>query len=114
MAKGAREILDHLKIKQIGDALYLTSQFTEPVYCIADVMEYNKRSDGKVGEKYAFYKDPEGYESNFMPYAKQTDMFIAGHFYGDGSPFLFTREEAKHPEFRINLVADVSCDIDIL
>jgi len=112
VAKGAKEILDHLKIKQVSDALYLTSEFSEPVYCMADVMEYNKRKDGTVGDKYAFYKDPSGYESNFMPYAKQTDFFIAGHFYGDGAPYLFTREDAKHPDFRINLVADVSCDID--
>ncbi|SHG50182.1 NAD(P)-dependent oxidoreductase [Winogradskyella jejuensis] len=112
VAYGAKEILDHLGIKQVSDALYLTSEFTEPVYCMADVMEYAKRKDGKVGEKYAFYKDPSGYESNFMPYAKQTDYFIAGHFYGDGAPYLFTRQDAKHPDFRINLVADVSCDID--
>ena len=112
VAHGAKEILDHLKIKQVSDALYLTADFTEPVYCLADVMEYNKRSDGKVGNKKQFYKDPSGYESNFMPYAKQTDYFIAGHFYGDGAPYLFTREDAKHPDFRINLVADISCDID--
>ena len=112
VAYGAKEILDHLKIKEVSDALYLTSSFSEPVYCMADVMEYNKRSDGKVGEKQAFYKDPSGYESNFMPYAKQTDFFIAGHFYGNGAPYLFTREDAKHPEFAIRLVADISCDID--
>ena len=47
-----------------------------------------------------------------MPYAKMTDFFIAGHFYGDGAPYLFTREDAKHPDFKINLVADISCDID--
>lgn len=112
VAKGAQEILDHLKIKQVSDALYLTSEFTEPVYCIADVMEYAKRKDGKVGDKFEFYKDPTGYESNFMAYAKQTDFFIAGHFYGDGAPYLFTREDAKHLEFRIKYVADISCDID--
>ena len=112
VAQGAQEILDHLKIKEVSDALYLTTQFTEPVYVMADVMEYAKRKDGKVGNKYEFYKDPSGYESNFMPYAKQTDLFIAGHFYGDGAPFIFTRQDAKHPDFRINLVADVSCDID--
>jgi alanine dehydrogenase len=112
VAKGAQEILDHLQIKQVSDALYLTSEFTEPVYCIADVMEYAKRKDGKVGDKFEFYKDPSGYESNFMAYAKQTDFFIAGHFYGDGAPYLFTREDAKHPEFRIKYVADISCDID--
>ncbi|APY00948.1 NAD(P)-dependent oxidoreductase [Lacinutrix venerupis] len=112
VAYGAKEILDHLKIKQVSDALYLTSEFTEPVYVMADVMEYAKRKDGKVGDKLAFYKDASDYESNFMPYAKHTDFFIAGHFYGDGAPYLFTREDAKHPEFKINLIADISCDID--
>ncbi len=111
-ARGAKEILDHIKIKEVSDALYLTSQFSEPVYVVADVMEYAKRTDGKVGDKFKFYKDPTGYESNFMPYAKETDYFIAGHFYGNNAPYLFTREDAKHPDFRINLVADISCDID--
>jgi alanine dehydrogenase len=112
VAYGAKEILDHLGIKQVSDALYLTANFSEPVYCMADVMEYAKRKDGKVGDKFEFYKDPSGYESNFMPYAKETDYFIAGHFYGDGAPYLFTREDAKHPDFKINLVADISCDIN--
>ncbi|MFL0352214.1 NAD(P)-dependent oxidoreductase [Xanthomarina sp. GH4-25] len=112
VAQGAKEILDHLKIKEVSDALYLSCQFTEPVYCMADVMEYNIRKDGKVGKKQEFYKDPSGYESNFMPYAKQTDYFIAGHFYGNNAPYLFTREDAKHQDFRINLIADISCDVD--
>lgn len=112
VAYGAKEILDHLKIKQIGDALYLTSKFSEPVYCMVDVMEYNKRKDGKVGDKHQFYKDPSGYESNFMPYAKETDLFIAGHFYGNNAPYLFSRKDAKSPNFNINLVADISCDVD--
>lgn len=112
VARGAKEILEHLKIKEIGDALYLTAKFTEPVYCVVDVMEYNKRKDGKVGNKYQFFKDPSGYESNFMPYAKETDLFIAGHFYGNNAPYLFTRNDAKSPDFNINLVADISCDVD--
>ena len=112
VANGAKEILDHLNIKEVTDAAYLSQDFDAPVYCLIDVTEYNKRIDGKPMDKYAFYKDPSGYESDFMKYAKVTDYFIAGHFYGDGAPFLFTREDAKHPDFKINLVADVSCDID--
>src|SRR5690606_16121360 len=68
--------------------------------------------DGKVGFKQEFYKHPELYESNFMAYAKETDMFIAGHFYGNNAPYLYTREDAQSEDFKINLVADVSCDID--
>jgi len=112
VTRGAKEILDHLDIKEVSDTVYLTSQFTEPVYCLIDVMEYNRRTDGKAGDKYEFYDDPSGYESNFMPYAKVSTMFIAGHFYGNGAPYLFTREDARHPDFNIDLVSDISCDVD--
>ncbi|MEM7086124.1 MAG: NAD(P)-dependent oxidoreductase [Bacteroidota bacterium] len=109
---GAKEILDHLQIKEMPDAAYLSETFSEPVYCLIDVTEYNKRTDGKPMDKYAFYKDPSGHESDFMRYAKVSDFFIAGHFYGNGAPYLFTREDAKHEDFNINLVADISCDVD--
>ena len=112
VARGAKEIINHLKIKKIDNGLYLTSKFSEPVFCVIDVMDYNKRKDGKVGNKPEFYVHPYKYESNFMAYAKETDMFIAGHFYGNDAPFLFTREDAKSPDFNINLVADISCDVD--
>ena len=112
VAYGAKEILDHLGIKQVSDSLYLTSTFTEPVYSMIDVLEYNKKTDGTAGDKYAFYKDPTGYESDFIKYAKVTDYFIAGHFYGNEAPYLFTRKDAKSPDFNIKYVADVSCDVD--
>lgn len=112
VAYGSQEILDHLGIKKVAVDSYINEHFNEAVYCMIDVMDYNKRMDGEEGEKYAFYEDPSGYESNFMRFAEVTDYFIAGHFYGDGAPFLYTREDVKRASFNIKLVADVSCDID--
>lgn len=112
VAKGAKEILDHLKIREVTDAEYLSKDFSEPVYCLIDVSEYNKRKDGGPFNKQEFYEDPSGYESDFMKYAKVSDVFITGHFYGNGAPYLFTREDAKSSDFNINLVADISCDVD--
>ena len=112
VTKGAKRVLDHLKIREVSDEDYLTKEFDEPVYCLIDVSEYNKRKDGGEFNKREFYKDPSGYESDFMKYAKVSDMFISGHFYGNNAPYLFTREDARNPEFKINFVADVSCDID--
>jgi alanine dehydrogenase len=112
VAKGAKEILDHLNIKQVGVEEYLAHTFQEPVYAVIDVMDYNKRKDSKPGKISEFFLDPTPYESNFMRFAKVTDYFIAGHFYGDNAPYLFTREDAKRPDFKINLIADISCDID--
>lgn len=112
VAKGAKEILDHLQIKRVKVEEYLNETFSEPVYVVIDVLDYNKRKDGKPGDKKDFFKEPSPYQSNFMRFAKTTNYFIAGHFYGDGAPYLFTRADAKDKDFKINLVADISCDID--
>ncbi len=112
VAKGAKEILEHLKIKKVAVEDFLNTEFETPVYCHIDVLDYNKRSDGTPGNRKEFYNDPSGYESNFMRFAKTGDMLITGHFYGEGAPYLFTREDAKDPEFNLKLVADITCDID--
>ena len=112
VAYGAKEMLDAMQIKQVSVEEYLNDTFSEPVYCLTDVLDYNKRKDGKVINNKDFYNHPEAYESNFMRFAKVTDFFIAGHFYGDGAPYLFTRADAKQPDFNIKYVADISCDVD--
>jgi alanine dehydrogenase len=112
VAYGAREILEHLKIKEVNIEDFLNKTFEEPVFYNAQVLDYNRRKDGKPSGLSEFFADPRPYESDFMKFARVADMFIAGHFYGDHAPYLFTREDAKHPEFRIRLVADISCDID--
>ncbi|MGM0636405.1 MAG: NAD(P)-dependent oxidoreductase [Bacteroidota bacterium] len=112
VAKGAKEILDHLKIKEVSTGEYLTKEYEETVYTVIDVLDYNKTKDGSAATKKDFFQQPEKFDSNFMRFAKVTDFFIAGHFYGDGAPFLFTRENAKQSDFKIKYVADISCDID--
>ncbi|QAA83281.1 alanine dehydrogenase [Aequorivita sp. H23M31] len=110
---GAKEILDHLGIKEISTQEYLSQQkFERPVYCVIRVADYNKRKDGGPFDKTEFYNDPSEYESDFFKYAKTSDMFIAGHFYGDGAPYLISRDDAKRADFQINLIADISCDVN--
>ncbi|MDP2688299.1 MAG: NAD(P)-dependent oxidoreductase [Aequorivita sp.] len=112
VARGAKEILDHLKIREVSDADYLSKDFKGPVYCLIDVSEYNKRKDGGEFNKDEFYEEPSKYESDFMKYAKVSDVFFTGHFYGNGAPFFFTRDDAKRSDFKINFVADITCDVD--
>ncbi|MDG1039232.1 MAG: NAD(P)-dependent oxidoreductase [Polaribacter sp.] len=112
VAYGAKEMLDAMAIKKVSVNSYLKDTFTEPVYCLVDVLDYNKRKDGQVIDNKDFYNHPENYMSDFNRFAKVTDYFIAGHFFGDGSPFLYTKEDAKSPDFKIKFVADISCDID--
>ncbi|CAI8403692.1 MAG: Uncharacterised protein [Polaribacter sejongensis] len=111
VASGVKEMLDIMNIKQVAVDAYLNNLFEEPVYCLVDVLDYNKRIDGQVFDNFDFYKHPENYTSNFMRFAAVTDFFIAGHFYGNGAPYLYTKEEAKSDKFKIQFVADISCDI---
>ena len=112
VAYGAKEMLDAMRITQVPVDVYLNTSFQVPVYCLADVLDYNKRKDHQVLDNHDFYKYPENYESDFMRFAMVTDFFIAGHFYGNGAPYLFTREDAKSKDFNIQFVADISCDVD--
>ena len=112
-SNGAQEMLDAMAIRKVSVEDYLNKVFNEPVYCKIDVLDYNKRKDGKkVDDVFNFFNNPQEYESNFMRFAKVTDFYIAGHFYGTGAPYLYTREDVKSPDFNIKVVADISCDVD--
>jgi len=112
VGNGSREMLDGMGMRRVNVGDYLEKDYKEPVYCQIDASEYNKRKDGVRGNKADFFANPEAYKTNFTRFAKVTDLYIAGHFYGQGAPYLFTRQDAKHPDFKIRVVADVSCDID--
>ncbi|MDF4202199.1 NAD(P)-dependent oxidoreductase [Maribacter sp. SA7] len=112
VGNGSREMLDGMGMRRVNVTEYLEETFNEPVYCQIDAGEYNKRIDGVRGNKANFFAHPEEYKSNFFRFAKVTDFYIAGHFYGQGAPYLFTREDAKDKDFKIRVVADISCDID--
>jgi len=112
VGNGAKEMLDAMELRQVAPSEYLSETFNEPVYCQIDVSQYVKRKGEIKGSKTDFFQNPEAYESDFFRFAKVTDFYIAGHFYGDGAPYLYTREDAKQPDFNIKVVADISCDID--
>ena len=112
VGQGAKEILDHLRIKNVSVDDFLNTNFTEAVYVQLDVLDYNERIDGNHIGKLDFFEHPEAYRSTFDRFTSQADMFVAGHFYGKGAPALFTREQAKAELFKLKVVADISCDID--
>jgi len=112
VAKGVKEILDHLKIKEVKIKNYLSKTYKKPVFCLIDIKNYNKRIDGEKFSKKEFYTEPTNYKSDFMRFAKVSDVFIAGHFYGENAPYLFTRDDAKQLDFKIRIIGDISCDID--
>jgi alanine dehydrogenase len=109
---GAKEIIDGMKIKQVGIEDFLSKQYSEPVYTQIDVLDYNKRIDGSISAKSDFYKNPQEYTSDFGRFSKVADVFMAGHFHGNGAPDILTREMLQAADNKIQVVADISCDVD--
>lgn len=113
VAYGAKEMLDAMKVKQVSVEDYLSKTYTQPVYTFIDVLDYNKRKDGQaVTDKKDFYAHPEDYVSNFERFAEVSDIFMAGHFYGNGAPIILSKEMLASPKCKLKVVADISCDID--
>jgi saccharopine dehydrogenase (NAD+, L-lysine-forming) len=112
VGSGILELINIIGIRQVSPNEFLNKSFDEPVFVHLNTLDYNKRIDGSASSKSDFYTNPGSYQSDFLKFAKTAEMFVAGHYYAAGSPFLFTRENAKSKEFKIRTVADVSCDIN--
>jgi len=112
VAGGAMEIFSAMHLKHVDPREYLNEEFNVPVFTQLDVNDYYEREDGKEFTNKDFYRNPTGYRSRFMHYARITDVYIPCHFWSNKAPFIFTREEARSPDFKVRLVSDISCDID--
>lgn len=112
VGQGALETLRKANIKEVSKEEFKDSTFNEGVFLQLHTEDYNARIDGASFNKFEFYNQPEFYNSTFMQYAKYADIFIAGHFYNDGAPYLITKEDLKLEDVKISVIADISCDIN--
>jgi alanine dehydrogenase len=112
VAHGAMETLAVANVEQVAPDDYLNREFDVPVFCQLRPEHYVRHKDGLNFSFSHFTKFPQEYKSTFLPYTKVTDILITGHFWDPRSPLFFTREDMKNPDFRISVIADISCDIN--
>ena len=112
VSKGAMEVLDGMGIRKVSPAEFLTEYFNEPVYTQLNTRDYNTRIAGGIFDRDEFYADPTKYESSFLEYAKKADLLIAGAFWDPRAPVLFNKEDISRNNFKIHVVADITCDIE--
>lgn len=108
---GAKEILTAMKIKEVSVDDFLNKTYTYPIFTNLDVLDYNKRKDGKVLDNKDFYDHPSDYISDFERFTKVADILITGHFYGNNAPAILTKDMLKASDCKIKIVADISCDV---
>jgi saccharopine dehydrogenase (NAD+, L-lysine forming) len=112
VSNGAMETLSICNIVQVSPEEYLTREFDVPVFCQIGPEHYTRHKSGDLFNFNHFTANPAEYESTFLPYTRVTDILITGHFWDPRSPKFISKEDMKRSDFRISVIADVSCDIN--
>ncbi|MBS1681443.1 MAG: alanine dehydrogenase [Bacteroidetes bacterium] len=112
VAKGAMETLDTVGIRKVNAQEFLANQYNEPVYVQLSSADYHVRKGGGHFNREEFHQHPELYDSDFVKFTKSADILMAGAFWNPKAPRLFQIETTKNPEFKIKIIADITCDID--
>src|SRR5688572_8972548 len=111
VGKGAMETLDSAGIRKVSAYDFLTRSFSEPVYVQLSSADYHQRKEGGHFNREEFHLHPEKYTAHFTAFANVADVLIAGAFWNPKAPMLFTREDMISPDFKLKIIADITCDI---
>jgi len=112
VSKGAEEVLKGMGIERVTPAQFLEKDFDYPVYAQVHSDEYNKTKDGSSFNIQEFHNNPSIFEGDFLKYTNVADLLIAGAFWNPYAPVLFTKKDATKPDFKIKVIADITCDIE--
>lgn len=112
VSKGAMEVLMGMGIKKVTPLQVLEKEYNEAVFVQLNIRDYNATSDGSEFDRKRFYNHPEEFEGDFLKYAHECDLLIAGAFWDPRAPVLFHREDILKSDFKITVIADITCDIE--
>ncbi|MBT1702703.1 NAD(P)-dependent oxidoreductase [Chryseosolibacter indicus] len=112
VGKGAMETLDTAGIRKVSAGDFLNREFREPVYTQLSSSDYHIRIGGGHFNRDEFHQYPERYSSYFNAYTKVADVLMAGAYWNPKAPVLFTKGEMQSSEFRIKVIADITCDMN--
>lgn len=111
VATGAAMVLSDMGIEKVAPSDFLNNTFEKAVFTQLQCSDYAARKDGGAFGKKDFYENPHQYKSIFSPYTHVADIMVNGIYWDNLAPAFFTMEEMQSPDFQIDVIADVTCDI---
>ena len=112
VSQGAQHVLENIGAQRMTEETYLATDKVDKLsYCVADVDRLVKRKDGGAFAWNDFTHNAMAYESDFMRFAKKTDVLICAHFWGPDAPVYLSEDDLRNPDMRIRMIGDVTCDI---
>jgi hypothetical protein len=112
VANGTKETMKAAGITEVSIADFLNSQFNRPVYCNADLLDYHELNGKPPADLQEFINDSTIWKNTFKKFAQVADIYISAHFWDNLSALFFTTEDVASPEFKVKVIADITCDIN--
>lgn len=110
VAAGAIEVMQATGIREVSPSEYLTQDFDEAVWVRVSSRDYYRHKESKEFDR-SFYEQPENFLCDFAGYTRKSDLLINGIYYDPDGPAFFSLDDMRSKDFRISVIADVTCDI---
>lgn len=112
VAHGIREILERMKITEVSPGEFVYKESEEMIFThLPNEILYERKDGGEWSDAH-FYANHQDYTCNFEPYIAAADILINGMYWEDDLPPLFKKEDTAREDFRISVIADISCDVN--
>jgi hypothetical protein len=115
VANGACETMGAMNLRKVTPYEYLNYTFREPVYVQLHSSDYYAARDGSPYSGQHFHHSPADFHCTFSDdnsFASCTDLLIHCTFWDPRAEVLFSLDRMKDPDFRVSVIADVTCDIN--
>lgn len=113
VAGGVVELFQRIGLESVDPERFVQlGKIDKPLYVRLDPSDYNRHSHGKPFDYSHFYSRPDEYEGTFHRFFPATDLLIGAAYWDPSAPVLFTLDDTRRDDFRISVIADITCDID--
>ena len=115
VANGACETMGAMNIRKVTPYEFLNYSFREAVYVQLHSKDYYEAKDHSPFSTYDFHNHPINYRCRFSDpdsYSSIADMLIHCTYWDPNADILFTKSQMRDPDFRIGVIADVTCDLN--
>jgi len=115
VANGACETLGAMNIRKVTPYEFLNYSFREAVYVQLHSADYYTAKDSSPFSAYMFHHHPEDFHCSFSDsnsFATVSDLLIHATYWDPRAEVLFSKSRMRDPDFRIIVIADVTCDLN--
>jgi len=111
VSTGVVETMNMFDIKRVSSDEFLNKTFEYPVYCELTAEQLYKHKDTHIYHRGDFRKNPSNYYCDFKSFYQTADLFLNGVYWDKNIAPFFTVEEINQPDFKIQVIADITCDV---